>query len=71
MFAIYCKLFLISKKVCSTYSARHTYSDKLKQAAGDKKDKAALIGHTDYDFTQHRYQSSSLEDLAKVVDPIK
>lgn len=53
------------------YSARHTYSDKLKHAAGDNKDKAALIGHTDYDFTQHRYQSTTLEDLAKVVETIE
>lgn len=52
------------------YSARHTYADKLKAAAGDAKDKAALIGHTDYDFTQHRYQSTSLQDLKAVVDSL-
>ena len=53
------------------YSARHTYADKLKKASGDAKDKAALIGHADYDFTQHRYQSAPLEDLKAVVDSIK
>ena len=53
------------------YSARHTYADKLKRASGDAKDKAALIGHSDYDFTQHKYQSAPLEDLKKVVDSIK
>lgn len=53
------------------YSARHTYADKLKRASGDAKDKAALIGHSDYDFTQHRYQSAPLEDLKVVVDSIE
>lgn len=53
------------------YSARHTYADKLKKASGDVRDKASLIGHTDYDFTQHRYQSSPLEDLKAVVDTLK
>lgn len=53
------------------YSARHSYADKLKKAAGDNKDKAALIGHTDYDFTQHRYQTSRLEDLKAVTDTIE
>lgn len=59
----------ISGKV--PYSARHTYADKLKKADGDGKDKAALIGHTDYDFTQHQYQTSTLEDLDNVVQSIK
>lgn len=52
------------------YSARHTYSDKLKDAAGDVRDKAALMGHTDYDFTRKRYQSTELSDLKAVVDTI-
>lgn len=52
------------------YSARHTYANKLKRASGDVRDKASLIGHTDYDFTQHVYQSSPLEDLKAVVDTI-
>ena len=53
------------------YSARHSYADKLKKASGDGKDKAALIGHTDYDFTQHRYQSTLLSDLKAIVDTIE
>ncbi len=53
------------------YSARHTYSDKLKHAAGDERDKAALMGHTSYDFTRKQYQSSPIEDLKVVTDSIK
>lgn len=52
------------------YSARHTYSDKLKNAAGDDKTKAAIIGHTDYQFTQKRYQSTTTKDIKKVADTI-
>lgn len=53
------------------YSARHSYADKLKHAKGDDRDKAALIGHTDYDFTRRQYQSSPLEDLKAVTDTIE
>lgn len=53
------------------YSARHSYADKLKHARGDVRDKAALIGHSDYSFTRAQYQSSPLEDLKRVVDTIK
>ena len=53
------------------YSARHAYADKLKHAEGDVKDKAALIGHTDFNFTRSQYMSSPLEDLKAVVDSIK
>lgn len=53
------------------YSARHSYADKLKHATGDDKDKAALIGHTNFDFTRRQYQSSPLEDLKKVTDSLK
>lgn len=55
-----------SKKV--PYCARHTYADKLKGADGSDKDKAALIGHSDYLFTQDRYQSSAIADLTALVD---
>ena len=48
------------------YSARHTYSDKLKRAEGDDKTKAGLMGHTDYAFTQSHYQSTDLDDLITV-----
>ena len=53
------------------YSTRHTYANKLKAAEGDSRDKAALMGHTDYSFTQSQYQSSPLEDLKIVVDSIE
>lgn len=53
------------------YSARHSYADKLKHAEGDVRDKAALIGHSDYSFTRQQYQSSPLEDLKTVTDSIE
>ena len=53
------------------YSARHTYANKLKNAEGDRKDKAALIGHSDYDFTQKQYQTTNLHDLKTVTDSLK
>ena len=53
------------------YSARHTYADKLKHAQGDERDKAALIGHSNYDFTRKQYQSSPLTDLKAVTDTIE
>ena len=53
------------------YSARHSYADKLKHADGDVRDKAALIGHSDYSFTRQQYQSSPLEDLKTVTDSIE
>lgn len=53
------------------YSARHSYANKLKKADGDNRDKAALIGHTDYNFTQLQYQTSELLDLKKVTDSIE
>jgi len=53
------------------YSTRHSYADKLKHADGDVRDKARLIGHSDYNFTRSQYQSSPLEDLKAVVDTIK
>lgn len=48
------------------YCARHTYANKLKKAAGDAIDKAALIGHSDYTFTQTRYQTTDLEELNRI-----
>lgn len=53
------------------YCARHTYSDKLKNAAGDDKTKAAIFGHTDYNFTKKRYQSTDLNDIKTVAQSIK
>ena len=53
------------------YATRHTFSNKLKNAAGDDRDKAALIGHSDYTFTQTKYQTTDLDELAAVMDSIK
>ena len=53
------------------YSARHSYADKLKRADGADRDKAALIGHSDYAFTAKQYQSSPLEDLKIITDSIE
>lgn len=53
------------------YGARHTFSNKLKKAAGEDIDKARLMGHSDYTFTQTRYQSTNLDELKAVVDSIK
>ena len=50
------------------YSGRHSYADKLKNAPGSDKDKASLIGHSNYMFTQDRYQSSHLKDLYDLVN---
>ena len=53
------------------YAARHTFSNKLKGAAGADIDKARLIGHSDYTFTQTKYQTTDLDELKAVVDSIK
>ena len=53
------------------YSCRHTYSNLIKRAPGDTGDKARLMGHTDYTFTQERYQSSALDDLRMITDALK
>lgn len=62
------KLGIIGK---TPYSARHSYANKLKKAEGDDRDKAALIGHTNFQFTRQQYMSSDLEDLKAVVDTIE
>lgn len=53
------------------YGARHTFSNKLKAAAGDDVDKAALMGHSKYTFTQTNYQSTSENELLAVMDSIR
>jgi len=53
------------------YSARHSFSDKLKNADGTDKTKAALIGHSDYKFTQKKYQSTDMDELLGTVDSMK
>ena len=49
------------------YCARHSFADMLKEAEGTDKSKAALIGHSDYLFTQEHYQSDTIEELAALV----
>ena len=53
------------------YSARHTYANKLKNAKGNDIDKAALIGHSDYTFTQTHYQDTNIDELAAITSRIK
>ena len=53
------------------YCARHTYANKLKKADGDNNDKAAIMGHTDYAFTQHAYQSTSADDLKLIAKSLE
>lgn len=52
------------------YSCRHTFSNLLKNVSGAGKDKASLMGHTDYAFTEQRYQSAELENLLDIVNQI-
>ncbi len=63
------KLSISGDKV--PYCARHTYADLLKHAEGTDKDKAALIGHSKYMFTQDKYQSSHLLELKAIVNSFK
>lgn len=53
------------------YSARHSYSNKIKNAAGPERDKADLMGHTDYKFTQKKYQTSTLKERNKITDQLE
>jgi len=53
------------------YGARHTYANKLKKAEGADIDKAALIGHSDYTFTQTHYQTTNIEELAAITSGMK
>lgn len=52
------------------YSCRHTFANLLKNVEGAGKDKASLIGHTDYAFTEKRYQSAEIENLVNIVNLI-
>ena len=71
---------MVFKPICASlsiaegkvpYAARHTFSNKLKKAEGEDIDKAALMGHSKYTFTQTAYQDTNLDELAAVVDSIK
>lgn len=59
----------ISGKV--PYSCRHTYSNLIKRAPGDSGDKARLMGHTDYAFTQGKYQTADLDDLRMITNSLR
>lgn len=50
------------------YSCRHFFSDLLKYADGAEKDKAALIGHSDYDTTVRVYQSEDLKAMQRITN---
>lgn len=52
------------------YSCRHTFSNFLKDASGSDKDKAALMGHTDYSLTKRVYQSAEDQALAAIINQI-
>lgn len=52
------------------YSCRHTFSNLLKDAVGSDKEKAALMGHTDYAMTKRVYQSAEDQALAAIIAQI-
>lgn len=52
------------------YSCRHTFTNFLKNVEGARKDKASLVGHTDYSFTEKAYQSAELYNLVAIVNKI-
>lgn len=51
------------------YSCRHTFSNLLKAAKGNEKDKSSLMGHTDPSMTR-QYQDSKLPELKAITDAI-
>lgn len=50
------------------YSCRHTFSDLLKNVPGADVDKAALMGHADYETTKTLYQSDDLKSKKAITD---
>ena len=50
------------------YSCRHTFANMLKNAPGADKDKAGLMGHTDYRTTVKLYQSAELDAFRNIID---
>lgn len=50
------------------YSCRHFFANLLKDASGSDKDKAALIGHSDYETTVRVYQSEDLLAMKRITD---
>lgn len=52
------------------YSCRHYFSNLLKYAEGADTDKAALMGHTEYETTKRLYQSAELEAMQRITNSI-
>ena len=52
------------------YSARHTYANKIKRVQGADRDKASLIGHSDYETTKRLYQSTTLDERKVITDQL-
>lgn len=52
------------------YSARHTFSNMLKDIPGSDTDKAGLMGHEDYRTTKKHYQSAELDALRKIISAL-
>lgn len=50
------------------YSCRHFFSNLLKDAKGADKDKAALMGHSDYETTKRVYQSEDLKAMQTITN---
>jgi len=50
------------------YSCRHFFSNLLKDAKGADKDKAALMGHSDYETTKRAYQSEDLHAMQRITN---
>lgn len=44
------------------YSTRHTYANKIKRVEGAPRDKADLIGHANYNFTEAVYQTTNVHE---------
>ena len=53
------------------YSTRHTYANKIKRVDGAPRDKAALVGHTDYKFTEKVYQTTELHEKWKITEQME
>lgn len=49
---------------------RHAFANLLKNAPGSDKDKAGLIGHTDYRTTKKHYQSAEIEAFKSIINAI-
>lgn len=50
------------------YSCRHYFANLLKDVKGADKDKAALMGHSDYETTVRIYQSEDLKAMQKITN---